>query len=254
MKKLSDRPYNDFVEDNPETEFWTDGNKVFNRFKHLKGANPKTFLYDGIFAKDDGKCFCGETWLREADVETFRLLNYTYAIDKNNVYTITGKIKDADIDTFEVLDDGKILLWYDKDEIPQYSFQGYAKDKNNIYYHGYDGKPKIVKCADLKTFESMGDKYFAKDKSHIYGNGKVIKKANTNTWRKISEIQNSFYSKDDSRVFYAFWEINVDYETFELIIPSNAKSIDHQLAKDTNNFYRNGEIISAEEFERLKEK
>lgn len=251
MKNLIDRPYNDFDEDNPETDFWTDGNKVFNRFTPLKGANPKAFLYDGIFAKDDRKCFCGELWLRDADVETFRVLNYTYAIDKNSVYTITGIVNGTDIETFEVLDDGKYLLWY-RGGIPEYSFYGYAKDKNNIYYHNYEGKPKTVKGFDLGTFISLNDGYFAKDKNHIYGNGKVIKKANVNSWRKISEIPNSLYSKDDVRFFYAFREIDVDYETFELILPLNAKSVKHQLAKDKNNFYRNGEIIGAENFEKWK--
>ena len=196
--------------------------------------------------------FYVELWLRDADAETFKVLNYTYAIDKNSVYTIMGKVKGADIETFEVLDDGKYLLWYDRFDTPEYTFYGYAKDKNNVFYHDYDGAPRIIKNADLRTFKSLNDGYYAKDKNHVYGNGKVIKKADVNSWRKISEIPNAHYSKDISRIFYAFWEIDVDYETFEVVIPENAKSIEYQLAKDKEKFYRNGEIINAEEFEELK--
>lgn len=252
MKSLKLRPYNDFDENNPETEFWTDGNKVYNVKSVLRGANPNTFLYDGIFAKDDKNCFCGESWLKGADVETFQVLNYTYAIDKDYVYTITGKVKDADIKSFEVLDNGKSLLWYNRVGIPEFTFCGYARDKNNIYYHNYEGKPKVIKRGDLNTFSSQNDGYFGRDKNFIFGNGKIIKKADVNSWNKISDLPNSLYSKDDKRIFYGFWEIKVDYETFELEIPKNAKFIHSQIARDKNNFYRNGEIISEAEFEEYK--
>ena len=271
MKKLIDRPHNDYDPNNPETIFWTDGTYVyFNTGEtrkeiwqgseksyyatHLKGANPKTFLYEGFWGKDDKKCFCGESWLKNADVETFKAVNYTYAIDKNHVYTIVGKVKDADVETFEVLDNGKSFLWYSSTGIPIYIPNGYAKDKNHVYYDNYEGKTKIIKNAHLETFKSLGDTYFASDKNHIYGNGKVLKKANVNSWKKLTELPMSLYSKDDTRVFYGFWEIDVDYETFEVLLPIKAKSIAYQLAKDKNNFYHNGEIISVEEFAELKEK
>ncbi len=252
MKHLELRPYNDFDETNPETDFWTDGKKVYNRGNVLRGANPNTFLYDGIFGKDDRKCFCGESWIRDADVATFRVLNYTYAIDSNYVYTITGKVKNADIDSFEILDEGKSLLWYNRAGIPEYTFGGYAKDRDNIYYHNYEGKPKIIKKADVTTFLSLNDGYFGKDKNFIFGNGKIIKNANVTTWEKISKLPNSLYSKDNEKIFYGFWEIMVDYETFEVEIPKFARCTRFQIAKDKNNFYRNGEIITHNEFEEYK--
>jgi len=250
MEKLTDRPLNDYDADNPETEFWSDGNKVYHgKWGEFKGVNLKTFVHYGFWCKDDRKCFHGRHWLKDANADTFKALNYTFAIDENNVYTITGKVKDADIKTFEVLDNGKSFLWHNKAGIPLYTPKGYAKDKNNVYYENYEGKTKIIKQADLETFESIGDTYFAKDKNHIFGNGKIIKKADINTWAKFTETPLSYYSKDDKRIFYGFWEINVDYETFELVIPENAKSIKFQFAKDKNNFYRNGAIISFDEFE-----
>ena len=254
MKSLKDRPFNDFDETNPETQFWTDGTKVYNGVNSLRGANPKTFLYDGIFGKDDKKCFCGESWIKDADNQTFKVLNYTYAIDKNYVHTITGKVKDADIESFKILDDGKFLLWYNRMGIAEYTFYGYAKDKRNIYYHNYEGKPKIIKNADLESFSSFNDGYFAKDKNNIYGNGKIIKKADIGNWKKISELPDSLYSKDKKRIFYAFWEIDTDYESFKPEIPKNAKYSNHQIARDKNHFYENGEIITKERFNELNDR
>ena len=252
MKKIADRLLNDYSEADPETHFWTDGAKVFHHSTVLRGANPRTFRYNGIFAKDDLRCFCGETRLKDADVETFRTLNYTYAIDKNHVYTITGKVKDADIETFSILDDGKFLLGYNWLGIPEYTFYGYAKDKKHIYYHNYEGKTKIIKDAVVESFTSYNDGYFAKDQNHIYGNGRRVKNADVKTWGKISALLNSLYSRDNKKVFYAFWEIMADYETFELEISENAKYVTYQLAKDKDYFYKNGEIISKEEFLKYK--
>lgn len=253
MKSLQLRLVNDYDETNPKTEFWTDGIQVYHQKSILRGANPETFFYDGIFAKDGNKCFCGESWIKDADLDTFRVLNYTYAIDKNYVYTITGKVKNADIQSFEVLDDGKSLLWYNKAGIPEYTFKGYAKDKNNIYYHNYEGKPKVIKKADLDTFESLNDGYFAKDKNNIYGNGRIIKKANVSSWNKASNL-NTLYSKDHRHLFYGFWEIEAHFETFEVEVPQNAKCIQYQIARDKDNYYRNGEIITQAEYEKYKVK
>lgn len=253
MKFLKNRPVNDFDKNNPEKQFWTDGIKVYFGKTSLRGANPKTFLYDGIFGKDEKKCFCGESWIKDADTKTFKVLNYTYAIDKNFVHTITGKVKDADITSFKILDDGKFLLWFNRVGIPEYTFYGYAKDKNNVYYHNYEGKPKIIRKAAVDSFSSFNDGYFARDKNNIYGNGKIIKKADIKNWQKISNLANSLYSKDNKRIFYGFWEIQVDYETFKLEIPKNAKYCNRQIASDKNSFYENGEIITRERFDKLNE-
>ena len=206
---------------------------------------------DCMWAKDDRRCYDGGIWLRNADIESFKPLNYAYAMDKNHVFTVTGTIKNVDIASFQVLDTGKCFLRYNEIGIVEYTPTGYAKDKNYVYYDNYEGKTKIIKKADVETFTSFGDTYFARDKNHVYGNGKIIKKANSNTWTKFTQMPISLYSKDNCRVFYGFWEIDVDYETFEVLLPQKAKSINCQLAKDKNRFYRNGAKIRKGELEML---
>jgi hypothetical protein len=34
---------------------------------------------------------------------------------------------------------------------------GYGKDKNNVYYYGFEGKPKVVKNASPETYVSLND-------------------------------------------------------------------------------------------------
>jgi len=267
-KKLSDRPLNDYDRLNPETEYWTNGTHVYCGVgethleqwdgdvksyyeTHIKGANPKTFLYAGQFGKDDQRCYSRwGRWLKSADVETFNVLNYTYAIDKNYVFTATGTVKNVDIKSFEVLDDGEFFLWYNNANIPEYSPYGYAKDKNCVYYENFEGKTKIIKKADVETFISYGDAYFASDKNHVYANGRIIKKANPQTWRKFTDIPLSYYSRDDSHVYCGNVEMEVDYESFEVILPVNAKSIPIQFAKDKNKLYCNGVVISTKSYKR----
>lgn len=51
-------------------------NKLLARVTSLTGANPKTFLYNGIFGKDDKNCFCGESWIKNANNQTIKVLNH----------------------------------------------------------------------------------------------------------------------------------------------------------------------------------
>ena len=99
-----------------------------------------------------------------ADAASFKAPNRTvFAADKYKIYTITSTLKGADVESFHALDDGENL-----------EFQGYGADKNHVFYHDFDSKAKVLKSADTASFKSLGDGYFAKDRSHIYGCGKVI--------------------------------------------------------------------------------
>lgn len=254
MKKLTDRPFNDFDEDNPDLEFWTDGIRVFNRFSELRGADLQTFEYSGIFAKDARRCYCGDALLQDADPATFKILNNTYAADSCSVYTITGRVAGADISSFEVLDDGKALLWLNKKGIPEYTFCGYARDRNFVYYHNFESRPKSVKKADPQSFVSLNDGYFAVDSNFVFADGRVLRTADVHSWKKISPIPNSLYTKDCRKIFYAFREIeDADYCSFRLIVPDGARYIKYQLAEDSNGFYRNGSRISEDELEKYSD-
>lgn len=51
MNKIIERKINDFDENNPETDFWTDSKNVYYRFHCLKKMNVNHFVYDSVWEK-----------------------------------------------------------------------------------------------------------------------------------------------------------------------------------------------------------
>lgn len=116
----------------------------------LKGVAPKDFCCWHYWGKSSTACFLGGIRLHGADPASFRVLNYAYAMDKTAVYTTSGRIPDAELAAFQVLDNGQ-----NDSGAPQ----GYAKDSRQVYFHNGDGKVKIIKGAEVSSFRSLGDTY-----------------------------------------------------------------------------------------------
>src|SRR5262245_55205360 len=86
-----------FREGDPSTLYWIrDGQVIYRRYP-VKGAHADSFRwYAGSFGKDRRNCFCTFHKLAGGNGATFRALNYTYATDGKCVWTMGGKIQDAD--------------------------------------------------------------------------------------------------------------------------------------------------------------
>ena len=187
----------------------------------LKGVAPKDFCCWHYWGKSSTACFLGGIRLRGADPASFRVLNYAYAMDKTSVYTTSGKVPDADLIAFQVLDNGQ-----NDSGAPQ----GYAKDSRQVYFHNGDGKVKIIKDAEVSSFRSLGDTYFGRDDKRIYAYGKQLSKADLTSW--------------DKRVYYLNREIKgADRASFTVCTPLNAFPLADHLARDKDHFYQNDEMI-----------
>ena len=151
--------------------------------------------------------------------------------DKTAVYTTSGRIPDVELAAFQVLDNGQ-----NDSGAPQ----GYAKDSRQIYFHNGDGKVKIIKGAEVSSFRSLGDTYFARDEKRIYAYGKQLSKADLTSWELLSH----WYSRDTKRVYYLNREIKgADRDSFMVCTPLNAAPLADHLARDKDHFYQNDEII-----------
>jgi hypothetical protein len=248
----------EFDRTNENMLYWTDGIKVYFWHYEIKGADIETFeQYPGSWGKDKKHCYLGSSVLRGVDVQSFKVLNFTYAKDNANVWTLGGMIKDVDANTFEVCDDGRKYNGkiYEKnssmtegivrDSVVPY---GYGKDKNNVYYYGFEGKPKIIKNALPETFVSLNDGCYGYDSKTVFYKTYKLNKANPKTWRKLKD--NYYYSKDKSIIYYLNRVITeADAETFEVIEKTVELFEPPQLAKDKNNYYENDDIITKEKFE-----
>ena len=197
----------------------------------LKSVAPEDFHCWHYWGKSSTACFMGGIRLRGADPSSFRILNYAYAMDKTAVYTTSGRIIDVDLATFQVLDSGQSESGYP---------QGYAKDSRQVYFHNGDGKVKIIKGAEVSSFHSLGDTFFARDDKRIYAYGKQLPKADLTSWELLSH----WYSRDTKRVYYLNREIKeADRESFLVCTPLNAAPLADHLARDKEHFYQNDEMI-----------
>jgi hypothetical protein len=239
------------------TRYWTDGKNVFFGSNEIKQADPDSFMqYPGYiaYAKDKNNVYRESKLFKEADKETFEVLNFTYAKDKLNVWIMIGKIENVDAETFEACDDGKYSQgkhikngkWYES--FVPYSF---GKDKNNVYYYDTLGKIKILKNVISKTFVSLNDGYFGYDENTVFCKHNRLNKANPKTWKLYKD--GYLYSKD-KYIYYLNRIIkDADLETFE-IVEINKNGYIPQYAKDKNNYYNNDTIITKEKFENELEK
>ena len=197
----------------------------------LKGVAPGDFCCWHYWGKTSAACFMGGVRLRGADPVSFRVLNYAYAMDRTAVYTTSGRVPNADLATFQVLENGQ-----NDSGAPQ----GYAKDSRQVYFHNGDGKVKIIKNAEITTFHSLGDTYFARDEKRIYAYGKQLPKVDLTSWELLSH----WYSRDAKRVYYLNREIKgADWDSFIVCTPLDAAPLADHLARDKDHFYQNDEMI-----------
>ena len=159
--------------------------------------------------------------IKEADRNSFKILDYYIAKDKNNVYYKGKKMENVDSESFKEF--GSFI----------------AKDKNRVFY--IEGNEDI-KDIDAASFEMMGDTYYFSDKKNVFaikyggefpdGQGFVkLKNIDRNSFSTLSrEI-----GKDKNGVYYIDKKING-------ISPNNARVIeelgqDNYILQGGNNYY-----------------
>ena len=124
-----------------------------------------------------------------ADRNSFEILGYSIARDKNNVYNKGEKLGNIDIASFKYFDN-----WI-------------AKDKNRVFYMD---ERKDIKNADAKTFERMGESYYFRDKNNVFAlkndysdsNYNLVLEMSKNIDRSSFDILNNEFGKDKNGVYY----------------------------------------------------
>ena len=124
-----------------------------------------------------------------ADRNSFEILGYSIARDKNNVYKKGEKLGNIDIASFK------------------YFENGIAKDKNRVFYMD---ERKDIKNVDAKTFERMGESYYFRDKNNVFAlkndypdsNYNLVLEMSKNIDRSSFDILNDEFGKDKNGVYY----------------------------------------------------
>ena len=153
-----------------------------------------------------------------ADRNSFEILGYSIARDKNNVYNEGEKLENVDIASFKYFD------------------YGIAKDKNRVFYID---RHKDIENADAKTFERMGESYYFRDKNNVFALKNDYSDSNYNSGlevlknidRNSFDILNNEIGKDKNGVYYFGKKIDG--------IPSNNAKIVEELG-DNDYILKNG--------------
>jgi hypothetical protein len=214
-----------------DESYLADKNFVYFYGSKLENADVNTFeLLDFGYAKDKNSVyFSGDsTKMEGVEAESFQVLNEYYTKDKNAVYFGAGdymwsiqQVKNVDVETFETID-GQAF---------------YAKDKNNIYFSDGGAIAKVIENTDPQTFEVLGNNY-SKDKNSVYSKDKLMPNADLDSFKLLKH----HYAKDEANVYYGD-KILTDAD------PSTFKIITYQLTKDDNNLYESGIKMSDDNFQ-----
>lgn len=167
-----------------------DKTNVFYDGKKVEGCELQSHQIIDLYRHRDSKSVFVKDRKISDDPDNFQILskNDGFTKDSKNAFWRIVKISD-DATNFKVISekndkgiarDGYSVYWcaIKLDEVDAESFvvlnNDYAKDKNNVYFlAGLKLKPKIVKDADIETFQiqSGGNRYDAKDKNTHYYQG-----------------------------------------------------------------------------------
>jgi hypothetical protein len=227
----------------------------------MNEVDVNTFVRLGnLYGADKNKIYCGFTVLQGADYASFvspivndnRFEPQRHAMDKNNVYYFCRKLKDVDVNSFEIIPSNNLRE-------PEYS-----KDKNNMYF-----RESKVEGADLKTFEILSGGY-AKDKNNIFYRENILMGADHDTFtNKDSEFQDK-YSKfrQGARVDREnpdVEDLGQGYKKYKNEIYFNGRKIvgadlasfhyvenDNWMASDKNNVYMGGIVVENIDRESLR--
>lgn len=215
-----------------------DKNKVYLRGKPLEGVDSGACEIIHPYYVRDAKSvyfthslsFSGNGIIQDADSESFKVLGEKYGKDKNNVYWERSVIKEADVNSFEVVSDeykyakdknnvyqGDFIL----DGISPDSFEAlnrfYIKNSKYVYFMYYDGY-EILQDADPGTFEALSDSY-GRDKDKVYYSQHLLKGADPESFEVIGKRRYSLenYAKDKNNVYEGFTILkNVDVNTYRI--------------------------------------
>jgi hypothetical protein len=163
---------------NLDTPVWSnDGKQVCYMGRPIRGADPKTFeILLGCYACDAHSVFHGPFRSQKIDRGTFRVLNPNFGIDASNAYFVVRPIRDADPQSFRVLDSALVA-----ERLGCFLPAGYAADARSVWFCSLSGVYRI-KLADSRSFVSLGNR-FGYDQKRVYFEQTVLPDADRVTWR-----------------------------------------------------------------------
>lgn len=170
-------------------------------FLELPDVEKETFkILNEIYSKDSKRVYFYSRPIN-ADIQTFKVLNRLFAKDKNGIWYNGRLAQIKHIGSFEIItkDIENKEFHFCKDQ-----FNVYTNTTSKIKFGGYASLLKELKNSDPNTFEEIND-VWSKDRNNVYWLGKVYRKADAETFEKISErpFTEFDYARDKNHVYVA---------------------------------------------------
>ena len=253
-----------------------DKNNVYYLGEKLKGADAKSFEIIlepnnlvQMYSKDRNSVFIGGRKIKEADLKTFERLSGTtyYSKDRNNLYYRELKIDKIDKKNLKILYSGGIDVVKNGNRIfsegeklniksPEtfeiilskyYNVPNliYGKDDKNVYVISKSTKfdetysSKIIKNADVNSFEVMKNNMYTKDKNNIYfTRDNTVKLEGADKGSFVIVTEEVDFSYDKTNVYFRGGKVNgVNSDGFKIINLNNQNESFYFLA-DNKNLYK----------------
>ena len=253
-----------------------DKNNVYYLGEKLKGADAKSFEIIlepnnlvQMYSKDKNSVFIGGLKIKEADLKTFERLSGTtyYSKDRNNLYYRELKIDKFDKKNLKILySDGidvvkngnRIFAEGEKLNIKSpetfeiilskyYNVPNliYGKDDKNVYVISKSTKfdetysTKIIKNADVNSFEVMKNSMYTKDKNNIYfTRNDVVKLEGADKDSFVIQENENDFSYDKNSVYFMGKKINGISSSEFRIIDLNNRNESFYFLTDNKNLYK----------------
>ena len=219
-----------------------------------------------MYSKDRNSVFIGGRKIKEADLKTFERLSVTdyYSKDKNNLYYQEVKIDKIGNKNLKILYSDGVDLIKNGNKIfaegkklniksPEtfeiilskyYNFPNliYGKDDKNVYAISKFDKTyssKVIKNADVNSFEVMENSMYTKDKNNIYfTRDNTIKLEGADKDSFVIQENDNDFSYDKNNVYFMGKKINgINSDEFR-IINLNNKNESFYFLTDNKNLYK----------------
>ena len=221
-----------------------DDKNVYATVDIIKGADPQTFrrISETNYARDKNNLYYyfGDVKnLGKINEKDFKVLDSDLIKNGNEIYYLGEKADIKNPEKFEpikVSDDKRIL---------------YGKDDENVYAvtsdekHGYF---KVVKNADKDTFEVIEkDTRYSKDKNNVYYAGYNVVQLKDADKNSFTVVEDEDFSCDKNNVYYAGRKLNdISPNGFKVTRLVNRRNIPLNFLNDNKNIYKLIDIFDEE--------
>lgn len=214
-----------------------DDKNVYATVDIIKDADPQTFrrIPETNYARDKNNLYYyfGDVKnLGKINEKDFKVLDSNLIKNGNEVYYLGEKVNIKNPDKFEIIEN----------YLSSPSMVVYGKDDKNVYVmtpYKEAGYLKIIKNADKDTFEVMENSDYSKDKNNVYYAGYNVVQLQDVDKNSFAIGEENGFSYDKKNVYYAGRKLNdISSAGFKVTRLVNRPNLPVNFLNDNKNIYK----------------